>query len=766
MLKHLEKIFAATSCAVLLGFAAVSCMPGRESTNVLAIWDMESDDPSAPVWGKELRKELQANGVRARIEQVYVPHSHAEEFDISQKLDMMEAEGNKVGLIIAGGDMNLHMLYDSPDERLKTLPAVSFGAMFPTARDRSEHINIGIIKDTIDIGHNLELMHILWPETRKVVTEIDWTQCRYESDLRDMVNNAVSRFGEDRIIDNVKLRFNESLLDRNLELHPEAWSMTALSLWDPWVNISTEKRSRIYPQYAFNPSISGNRVLFFKNDKTTRQMTEDKSFMAFCTAVPQQFEVCDSCAGGFLAPIDVTMRQVARMAGIMLAGNGEAIYTNLYLTKDYYLDWNVLRGKYRLEDIPGYVQIRNTNIKDRDPGTWWIILAIFTAATVAMAAILLYLISRQSRKSRSIKRAMLSSARESIRIKEEFDFIRTESQIHIWTIENDTMICEDPYSEICLTDLEKDLFDDFYWDKIVEFLSIDTPGKHQIQVYGTSPITHEKGWIELRMLIKETEHGLEKSGVSVSINDVKTAEAQLIETHRRLVNAQERDNFISSISHEMRTPLNSILGFSQVITDPTLETDADERMVMRNAVVNYGDELTNIINNILALTRIENGAVQMTQEICMVRNLIADICCEMELKAASSSIILEQNGGPEDSAIKADRLIFKIIVQNVIGNAIKFSEPGGHVSVSWEDHHDSVTVSVRDQGIGIDRNNQGLIFSRFFKVDPFSQGVGLGLSIAWEYITRMGGSITVESEPGKGSVFHLIFTKSGKEVKL
>jgi len=753
-------------CVVLLGLAIGSCTLRQKPTEVLALWDLEKEDPSAPVWGKELKKELRIHGVHARIHEEYVPHDKANSFDISGKLDAMEAEGRGAELIIAGGDMNLHLIYCSEDSRLKHIPAVSFGALFPTIEDRARHANVGIIKDTIDIVHNLELMRLLWPETRQFVTDIDWTQCAYERELRDKVYKAVEALGDEHLVNNVKIRYNDKQMEQIMGSRPDAMSMTALSLWDPWVNISTERKTRIYPQYAFNPATSKNRVLLFKNDKTTRLMTDDESFMAFCTAVPQQFEVCDSCAGGFLAPIDVTMRQVAGMAGIMLTGNGEAPFSTIYLSKDYYLDWNVLRGKYKIEDIPGYIHVRNLTLKDRDIATWRAFIALFSLATVAMAVLLVYLTSKQSRKSRSIKRAMLSSARESIRIKEEFDFIRKESNIHIWTLIGNVLTCEDPRVEFKREDITSDYFDDFYMEKLNSFLEISEPGKHQIQLYGTSPISEDRGWMELRMLIKETPSGLERTGVTVDINDVKEAEAQLIETHRRLVNAQERDSFISSISHEMRTPLNTILGFTQIITEPNLQTDKEERMLMRNAVVNNGDELTNIINNILALTRIENGAVQMTLEECRVKDMIEDLWSEAEVKAASNDIALILTEGPEDSVIKADRLIFKVIVQNVLGNAIKFSESGEQVSVSWTEHADRVVVDIKDHGKGIDRSNQELIFSRFYKIDQFSQGVGLGLSISWEYISRMGGAITLESKLGSGSLFHLIFSKTGKEVKL
>lgn len=735
-------------------------------TDVLAIWDMEEDDPSAPLWSRALKKELRSHGVHARIEEVYVPHDKTEEFDISGKLDMMEADGYEADLIIAGGDMNLHMLYDSPDTRLREIPAVSFGAFFPTLADKGRHPNIGIIKDTVDITHNLELMSILWPETRQYVTDIDWTQCSYDNALRDRIDRSASVLDTTAFINNVKIRYGDKQLDSIMESHPDARSLTALSLWNPWINISTETKSRIYPQYAFVPSESHNRVIFYKDDKTTRQMTEDKSFMSFCTAIPQHFEVCDSCAGGYMTPIDIAMKQVATMSEMMLSGSGRNLYSILYLAKDYYLDWNVLRGKHDLGDIPAYIQVRNTNIKDRDAGVWGIIIALFAIVVTGMAALLLYLISKQTNKRRSIKRSMLSSARESIRIKEEFDFIRKESHIHIWSIKDGVFICEEPFFEIKVSEIPKGLFDDFYHKKLLDFLNDDTPGRHLIQIYGRSPVTGIKGWMEIRMAVKETEKGLRKTGITADIDDVKMAEAQLIETRRRLANAMERDSFISSISHEMRTPLNSILGFSQVITDPYLASNVEERMVMRNAVVNNGDEITNIINNILALTRIENGAVQMTMEDCKVIRLLEEVCWDMEVKAASSEVLLEQDGGPEESTIHVDKLIFKIIVQNVIGNAIKFSHPGGRVSVSWEDCMDYVSVNVSDQGIGIDKSNQSLIFSRFYKVDQFSQGVGLGLSIAWEYMTRMGGSISLESRLGKGSTFHLAFPKTGKEVQL
>lgn len=215
--------------------------------------------------------------------------------------------------------------------------------------------------------------------------------------------------------------------------------------------------------------------------------------------------------------------------------------------------------------------------------------------------------------------------------------------------------------------------------------------------------------------------------------------------------AEESDRlksaFLSNMSHEIRTPLNAIVGFSSVMADID---DPQERKKYNGIIESSNKRLLLLIDEVLDLSKIESGMFQFTLEPVKLNDLFREIFASHQFYGGHSS--LQLNLPKKDVTVVTDSNRFTQVMSNLINNAIKFT-PNGRIEIGYRLHHNFVECYVDDNGIGIAADKIDRIFDRFVKVDDFAPGSGLGLSICKTIVERLGGDISVLSEPGKGSSF-------------
>lgn len=260
----------------------------------------------------------------------------------------------------------------------------------------------------------------------------------------------------------------------------------------------------------------------------------------------------------------------------------------------------------------------------------------------------------------------------------------------------------------------------------------------------------------------------------VDISDLKHAEKQLLESNLKLeaLLCQSRDLadkaeaaskakslFLANMSHQIRTPLNAVIGFSQLLArDPQLteRQHRDVEVIHRN-----GETLLEIINDILEFSRIEAGRIAIRPMDFSLHGLLANLTAIFRLRCEAKGLCLEvrQERGLVDM-LHGDGDKLKQIFRNLLGNAVKFTSRGRvGVRVRSESLPGGETVrilaEVEDTGIGIARDDQARLFQPFDRIDDSLrvEGAGLGLAICREYVARLGGEISVASEPGAGSSF-------------
>lgn len=267
--------------------------------------------------------------------------------------------------------------------------------------------------------------------------------------------------------------------------------------------------------------------------------------------------------------------------------------------------------------------------------------------------------------------------------------------------------------------------------------------------------------VEISLSPVESDDSFYVTAVIRDVTERKRAEDELrlvqslrnreIERANRL-----KSEFLASMSHELRTPLHTIIGFSELLGEELKgPLNADQQRFVGH-IHRDSMHLLQLINEILDLSKIEAGRLDLRRETFDSRAAIEEAVATIRSHSDAKSIRLETNLHAT-VAIDADRLRFKQILLNLLGNAVKFTPEGNHIQVQAVLRDGFLEISVTDTGIGIPKEEHQAIFDKFRQVGQTTKGVregtGLGLAITKELVEQHGGRISVESEPGKGSRF-------------
>jgi signal transduction histidine kinase len=222
------------------------------------------------------------------------------------------------------------------------------------------------------------------------------------------------------------------------------------------------------------------------------------------------------------------------------------------------------------------------------------------------------------------------------------------------------------------------------------------------------------------------------------------------------VASQHKSEFLASMSHELRTPLNAIIGFSDVLLQGMFgETNEKQTEYLRDILAS-GQHLLSLINDILDLSKIEAGRMDLDLTAFDLPNAIDDALLLMRERASRRSLALERHVDERLGEIRADQRKVKQVLLNLLSNAVKFTPEGGHIDVRAALVDGSVEISVTDTGIGIAPEDQEAVFEEFRQVgksDKKAEGTGLGLALCRKFAELHGGRIWVKSELGQGSTF-------------
>lgn len=269
-----------------------------------------------------------------------------------------------------------------------------------------------------------------------------------------------------------------------------------------------------------------------------------------------------------------------------------------------------------------------------------------------------------------------------------------------------------------------------------------------------SPVKSEEGF-RVTAVIRDitARREIEERIQNIQSNYTRELEARNQEVERA---NRAKSEFLANMSHELRTPLHTVIGFSELLAEELKgPLNADQQRFV-NHIHKDSQHLLALINEVLDLSKIEAGKLQLRKEALELGAVIEDVIASIRPRAVEGQIQIETRVQPPLS-VDGDRIRVKQILYNLLSNAVKFTPKGGSVRVEAEPDGDFARISVVDTGIGIPREEQKSVFDSFHQVGATTVGVregtGLGLPITKRLVEEHGGSIWLESEPGEGSRF-------------
>jgi PAS domain S-box-containing protein len=293
---------------------------------------------------------------------------------------------------------------------------------------------------------------------------------------------------------------------------------------------------------------------------------------------------------------------------------------------------------------------------------------------------------------------------------------------------------------------------------------VDSDRQHVMDICRRSLERRENFAVEFRLLRKDGEVRwmLSQGGPYYSIDRQFCGLAGSVAdiTERKQQEIQKND-FLAVASHELKTPITSIKAYTQLLAKTFEKTDND---FVKNALTkmeNQVNKMTKLVSDFLKLSKIESGKFQLNPEPFDLGELVREIAADIQMVSPGHKILVDTLIGQQ---VNADRERIAQVITNFLNNAVKYSPEHKQILVRLENDPAGVKVSVKDKGIGIRRDEHQKIFERFYRANANTNtafsGFGIGLYISSEIIKKHGGSIGVESEEGKGSIFYFTLPKA------
>jgi signal transduction histidine kinase/CheY-like chemotaxis protein/CHASE3 domain sensor protein len=269
--------------------------------------------------------------------------------------------------------------------------------------------------------------------------------------------------------------------------------------------------------------------------------------------------------------------------------------------------------------------------------------------------------------------------------------------------------------------------------------------------------------------LEQTNDQLAEQAANLDLKNTQLVEAQ-DQLRQRALDLERasryKSEFLANMSHELRTPLNSSLILAKLLADNAAGNLNEEQVRFAQTIYSAGNDLLNLINDILDISKVEAGKLELAPEDVPLRRAVEGLARVFDPLARQKDLAFTVTVEPNvPASIHTDRQRLEQVLKNLLSNAIKFTERGSVQMTVSANESGWVQFTVRDSGIGIAQDQQHRIFEAFHQADGTTSrrfgGTGLGLSISRDLTTLLGGSLTVESTPGQGSVFVLSLPRSG-----
>lgn len=749
-------------------------------------------------YAKAFAKALAHEQVTADVKTFYL---NCEQYDDDEEIGRLDtlvnsfSKGFYPDLIIVNGDQATYSLLSTRNTKLFNIPIVYGAVRFPNRpllKEYQHYRNITGLYDHIDIPANLRFIRDI-SGRGCVITQID----------DSFLDRTTMAYADSQLARHPEIRNNlhwQYPLHEMRRTDDNVLSLTSLSLHHAERMASEKdiksrqiKSKKLGPEaeladrkiqgtqnyfYVMSQYSAGFRFLLLKNERGSRVIAGMANSMLF-SAIDENFDMGkdSKVIGGYFTTWETTAKEEAALARRILNENVRPCdISEKVPQKEYVVDWNAhdIKGYDAVySHLPSYVKLVNIPFREAHRILYLCVLHGSIMLGVFLIVYLYLLYRREQRGKRKAYERMIEE-------RENLNLAILGSRTYAWVItDGKATVSEEFLNTIGLpkkawsVDFNRGLW--FvappYREGFMRFLRDQ---KHEGNFAYQCECDFGNGvlsWWEIRCTTVKTKKGHTKTrGLLIDISDIKKREQELEEARRkaeeseRLANearklAQEvelKQSFLENMSHQIRTPLNAIVGFSTLIATQHDELSDEDMKSFSVDIEHNTNILLRLVNDVVEMSQIESGDVKFNFREVAVDSLLEEVF-HADSFQIPSHLRYELKAGPAHLFVHVDKERLQQVLSHLIANACKFT-PKGSITLGWQltDKNNEVEIYVEDTGIGISEAEQRLVFGRFYKSDEFKPGTGLGLSIAKTIVEHLHGCIKLKSEVGKGSRFSIV----------
>lgn len=769
----------AAFCLLLLTIIFGSCEKQSDPVHhILMIHSFDKNNPIYPPLTRAIIREFKENGVRVKIHTLYLNSEiywpHEKNAIIRNFLNKNAAW--KPELLLVNDDQALFSIVNSNNKRSHKIPIIFAGVNYlPTmSMAKFKYDNIAGFYDEPDIKENIAFIETLMG---KMIINVNYDQT-HANDYPDLVCGNLYQQ-----LEKSPYRMDFSVLYKNglVKTKEDSLRMPVDSLFlKRQLELRTERPDSSYVRFVnFRHGMSGEALWNFSNMRpyvtflnTSYTFASNKICQLFdrpvFTAVHEGFD----CGSGILGGYFTTAEQQAKeqVGAAIRFFNGTTIKElGIHKSKkEYVLDWKTMfRWNWKpVNVIPPYVKIVNEPFYIRyEKELIWggtslsvFILIIFVALS--------YFSLRERRKK--------ELAEQNLRLERMYlSLALRNGNIFVWRIEDAPYLIfgQDFFDAMGIPYDHQLLSQGYSIDELCEKVH---PDDRQKFVSDTKFVLarenrgrttrcridfNGKGyqWWEFRsgeVFLNNLKKSYMIVGLCLNIQEYKDNEQILINAREKAEEADRmKSAFVANMSHDIRTPLNAIVGFSNLLIEDG-SIDPEEKAMCIDTINMNTKHLLKLINDILDLSRIEAGSMKYTLKECNMHELLREVY-NTHLLLMPKNVKFEMSLPEKEMVVITDYHRIVEVLTNLLSNSIKFTEKG-YISMGYTQDSDGqgIIIYVKDTGKGIPLDKQKSVFERFTKVDEYAKGSGLGLVICKHIVERLGGTIQLASDgEGKGSCF-------------
>lgn len=721
-----------------------------------------------------LLKEFRKHGIKAVFDRFYLDSHYLNEEDeikhIRKYFGLLESKS--VDLILIFGDHATNSVLSTRHRLLSSIPTVACNVHFPNEKLIKEYNSqkVFVLRDSPDLKHNIDFIKKLHPRTNmEIIYNIDLTVQGQQS------FNMLSHVAERK---SVKILGYQEAFEQEQEYKKLEEMIEYFNLMPGLANDSTKRNEFTISLCPFRYIKGASLLIILEKSKRERKdlvfLLDKFDMMAIpivnalnipsFSCIREGFSENAKIVGGYMATERISANAAAELATRLINKEKIGMPKIRDLKKEYVLDWTYF-SEYveNINDVPKDALIINYPLYDRYRKELYVLGALFVLSFILISISLLRTRRRSLMERKSLQ--MLEAAHKRLSLS------TNGAEISLWNIQED--ILEFDNNHVHLLGLNQHRFtkndflkyahpdDRLLLNQFYESLPQSSGMKIQRIRFCFGKQTDNYQWYELRCSsLKDAKGEIMLAGIMQNIQEVVEHEQQLVLAKQIAEKAELKQSFLNNMSHEIRTPLNAIVGFTNLLVGENAdELSPEEKSSMLNLVNHNNELLLKLINDVLEISRLDSGSLSFKFEQCNMTKIVQEIYMTYKTQIRPPVHFTLELDETISTPVNIDPFRFAQVISNFLSNANKFTNEGTiTLGCKVDKEHNEVCIYVKDTGKGIDKEELMMIFDRFFKIDEFAQGSGLGLSISKVIIERLEGRIEVESEKGKGSCFSVILS--------